>query len=246
MAALSKIIVYAGRRLLDVLIPPRCLKCGGIVDTPGALCPSCWEAVNFITAPLCACCGTPFDIDLGPDTLCVACIEKHPRFHRARSVFRYDDASRALILRFKHADRTGGAKTFARWMARAGAELLAEADVILPVPLHPLRLLKRRYNQAALLGQELAKLSGKPCRIDALARIRNTKPQGTMGRRSRSRNLRGAFAVKKANAVAGKNVLLIDDVLTSGATLSECGKVLSAAGAVRIDVLTLARVVLAQ
>jgi len=244
MSEIAGIISILGRRLLDVLIPPRCLNCGAITDTPGALCPTCWEGVTFLSAPHCACCGTPFDLDLGPDALCGACSAKRPRFQRARSVFRYDDASRALVLRFKHADRTGGAKTFARWMARAGSELLVEADVILPVPLHPLRLLKRRYNQAALLGHELAKLSGKPCRVDLLIRTRNTKPQGHLGRSSRGRNLKGAFAVRKSAEITGKRVLLIDDVLTSGATLSECAKALLAAGAGAVDVLTLARVVL--
>jgi len=242
----AQILAYAGRRLLDVLIPPRCLKCGGIVDSPGALCPSCWEGISFIAAPVCSCCGTPFDVYLGDDALCAPCLEKPPRFGRARSVFRYDDASRALVLRFKHADRTGSAKTFARWMARAGSQLLAETDLILPVPLHPWRLLKRRYNQAALLGLELAKLSGKPCRTNILLRTRNTRPQGTMGRRARGRNLRGAFAVRHSELVEGKNLLLIDDVLTSGATLSECCKMLLGAGANQVDVLTLARVVLAD
>lgn len=237
---------HFARRLLDILIPPRCLRCGSITDMPGALCPDCWESVTFLAEPHCSCCGTPFDIDLGPDALCASCAGKHPRFDRARSVFRYDEASRALVLRFKHADRTGGAATFARWMARAGAVLIADADLIIPVPLHPLRLLKRRYNQAALLGWDLAKLSGKPCRVDVLARIRHTKPQGHMGRTGRSRNLRGAFAVKKPAAVEGKRVLLIDDVLTSGATLSECCRQLKGAGAVGVDVLTLARVVRAE
>ena len=246
MSALAYSLTHFGRRLLDILIPPRCLRCGSITDMPGALCPDCWESVTFIAPPHCACCGTPFDVDLGPDALCAACAGKHPRFDRARSVFRYDEASRALVLRFKHADRTGGAATFARWMARAGAELIADADLIIPVPLHPLRLLKRRYNQAALLGWDLAKLSGKPCRVDVLARVRNTKSHGHMGRTSRSQNLRGAFAVKKPAAVEGKRVLLIDDVLTSGATLSECCKQLKAAGALDVDVLTLARVVLAE
>lgn len=240
----ARIFRHAGRWLLDVLIPPRCLKCGAVTDMPGTLCPACWESVTFLSAPCCACCGTPFDIDLGPGALCGACSARRPRFERARSVFRYDESSRALILRFKHADRTGGAKTFGRWMARAGAELLTDADLILPVPLHPFRLLKRRYNQSALLGWELAKLSGKPCRVDVLARVRHTKPQGTMGRAGRSRNLKGAFVVRTPSAIQGKRVLLIDDVLTSGATLSECAKVLLAAGAAAVDVLTLARVVL--
>jgi len=234
------------QRLLDVLIPPRCLRCGGVVASQGALCPSCWEAITFIDAPLCACCGQPFDFDPGAFAVCGACVAKRPRFHRARAVFRYDEHSKALVLRFKHADRTGAAATYARWMARAGAELLKDADVIVPVPLHRWRLLKRRYNQAALLSNALGALSGKLSVPDALARTRHTKPQGFMGRTGRGRNVRGAFRVARPKAVVGCKVLLVDDVLTSGATLSECVKTLQAAGAVQVDVLTLSRVVLAD
>ncbi len=235
-----------GTIALDALLPGRCLRCGAIVADAGALCPGCWEAMNFIAPPLCACCGQPFEIDPAGDSLCAACLADPPRYRRARAVFRYDDASRPLVLRFKHGDRTGAAPSFARWLARAGSELLADTDVILPVPLHPWRLWRRRYNQAALLALALARLTGRACAPDALARVRATPSQGMLGRGQRRRNVQGAFRVKHPEAVEGRRVLLIDDVLTSGATVGECVRVLLRGRASAVDVLTLARVVLAQ
>ena len=236
----------ASQRLLDALIPPRCLCCGGITDSAGALCSVCWGKITFLGPPLCVRCGLPFEVAPGPEAVCGGCVARPPRYDRARAVFRYDDASRALVLRFKHADRTGSAPTFARWMARAGAELLAEAEVIVPVPLHRWRLLTRRYNQAALLALPLGRLAGLPVLPDGLSRIRYTPSQGHQGRLSRGRNVRGAFRLTRPGTVEGKRVLLIDYVLTSGATIGECVRVLRANGAAGVDVLTLARVVLDQ
>ncbi len=234
---------WAGRLVLDALLPPQCLACGGLVAEPGALCGPCWERVDFIAAPYCACCGLPFELDAGPDALCGGCTREPPEFARARAAFRYDDHGKQLILRFKHADRLDMAPTLARWLLRAGAGLVAEADLIAPVPLHWLRLFRRRYNQAALLANALAELTGRPCFPDLLVRGRRTPSQGAMGRRQRRKNVRGAFAVRDPAMVAGRRVLLIDDVLTTGATVAECARVLDRAGAAAVDVLTLARVV---
>ncbi len=230
---------------LDALLPERCLRCGALVGKGGALCAACWDSVGFISPPLCDRCGSPFDIGAGEGLLCAACIARPPEYDRARAVFRYDDASRRLVLRFKHADRTGAARHFARWMVRAGADLLADADVIAPVPLHWWRLWRRRYNQAAMLGMAVAQTSGRPCVPDALIRVRATPSQGTMGRGQRRRNVRGAFRLARPAAVEGCRILLIDDVLTSGATAEECVRVLRKGGAAAVDVLALARVVLA-
>ncbi len=231
---------------VDMLLPGRCLRCGVVVDGAGALCPGCWESMTFIAAPHCDRCGQPFEIDPAGGTLCGQCMADPPLYSRARAVFRYDDASRPLILRFKHGDRTAAAPQFARWMARAGGELLTEAQVIVPVPLHRWRLWRRRYNQAALLAQALAKQANIPCVPDSLSRVRATPSQGRLGRGQRRRNVQGAFRLCREAAVQGKRVLLIDDVLTSGATVGECVRVLLRGGAERVEVLTLARVVLAQ
>ncbi|MGQ9369125.1 ComF family protein [Azospirillum sp. ST 5-10] len=230
---------------LDALLPPRCLCCGEIVDRQGGLCPTCWAGLTFIAPPLCACCGLPFAFAVPGEALCGACVAAPPAFARARSVLVYDDASRPLVLGFKHGDRTHAARAFGAWLARAGAELLAEADLLVPVPLHRWRLFARRYNQAALLAQAVARVSGVPAAPDLLVRRRRTRSQGGLDREGRARNVAGAFALRpgRADRVAGRSVVLVDDVLTTGATVGECAKALTRAGAARIAVLTLARVV---
>ena len=235
----------AGSRVLDAVLPPRCLKCTAVVDAAGALCPACWAAVAFIVAPLCACCGLPFEFDMGETAVCGGCARERPVFERARAAFRYDEGSKDLILRFKHADRTDAAPAFARWLARAGAALLADADLIVPVPLHWLRLFSRRYNQAALLASALGRLAGKPAVNDLLVRRRRTPSQGGLGALARRRNVAGAFALhpRRRPLVADKRVLLVDDVFTTGATVSACAAAVLRGGAHAVDVLTLARVV---
>lgn len=198
--------------------------------------------MQFVLAPLCPRCGAPLPDGLGDGALCGGCVEAPPPWSRARAVFLYDAASRAMVLRFKHADRTDAAPAFARWMVRAGADLVADAEVVVPVPLHRWRLFTRRYNQAALLGAGIAKAGTLAFAPDALARVRPTVPQGTFDRRARQKNVRGAFAVARPSAIEGKAVLLVDDVLTTGATVGECARALLGAGARSVDVLTLARV----
>jgi len=233
---------------LDLLLPPRCLACGGLVGQAHSLCADCWRAVSFIAPPLCACCGYPFAFDEGGGALCGVCMRDPPPWDRARAAFRYDDRSRALILAFKYRDRTDAAKAFGQWMARAGEELLAEADLLVPVPLHWTRLFSRRYNQAALLAQAVAKTSGVPVAPTALIRRRRTPPQTGLDRTGRRRNMRGAFAVppRLARRVERRRIVLIDDVLTTGATAGGCVAALHDAGAASVDVLTLARVVAPQ
>ena len=233
------------RFVIDALLPPLCLCCRSQVSEPGSLCPECWSNIGFLAPPFCAVCGLPFELDPGSLACCGECARRPPRFSRARAVLRYDDHSRSLILRFKHGDRLEGVPAFARWMARAGAELLSEADLLVPVPLHRWRLLSRRYNQAALLALGLAKETGVRAIPDLLVRHRSTKSQGHMNRSGRHDNVAGAFKLAERHraALTGKRVVLIDDVLTSGATVEECAKVMLRGGARAVDVLTLGRVV---
>ncbi len=238
----------AGAWVLDALLPPRCISCEAPVDTQGRLCPPCWSQVRFIVRPHCAACGLPFEFDQGEEAVCGACAAASPAYDRARSVMVYDAGSRDLILRFKHADRGDAAPTFGQWMVRTGRELLADADRIVPVPLHRARLFMRRYNQSALLSNAIAKLSGIAAAPELLERVRNTPSQGGRSRAARFTNVSGAFRVRaKSVAMAqGRRIILVDDVMTTGATIEACTKALSKAGASHVDVLTLARVVRAS
>jgi ComF family protein len=251
MAAVIELMRRAGTTLLDAVLPPQCLACSAIVDAPGRLCAACWGSLNWIAAPFCARCGVPFEFDASAGApahaiTCATCFADPPLFDRARAVFVYDDGAKGLILGFKHADRLHAAPAFGQWLARAGAELLDDADLVAPVPLHWVRLAWRRYNQAALLARALARAGGAGRLVpDLLRRRRATPSQGHLSRKERARNVARAFLVAPhyMNKVMGARVLLVDDVLTTGATVGECAKVLRAAGAARVDVVTLARVV---
>ena len=191
-------------------------------------------------------CGLPFEIDPGADTLCAACFAKPRDFDCARAIFAYDDASKPLILAFKHGDRLEHAPAFARWLERAGRDLLADAELIVPVPLHRWRLWKRRYNQAAVLAARLARLTGLPHAPLLLERRRATPSQGVAGSaKARRRNVLGAFRVRPEEQprLRNRNVLVVDDVFTTGATVEACARALKRAGAARVHVVSLARVV---
>lgn len=235
----------AAARALDLLFPPQCARCRTLVDPGGALCVECWREIDFLGPPNCACCGLPFEFDLGAGALCGACVQSPPPFARARAVMRYDDASRGLILAFKYADRTELAPVLGKWLLRAGATLAAEADLIVPVPLHWTRLFARRFNQAALLAHTVGRQAGVPVAAHGLIRRRRTPSQGRFSPSQRRRNLQGAFAVKDGARArfAGRRVLLIDDVMTTGATAAASARTLLAARAASVDVLTLARAI---
>lgn len=204
--------------------------------------------MTFVDGPCCARCGLPFELDVGEEALCGGCIAAPPSFARARSALRYDDASRKLILAFKHGDRLEGVRLFGRWLAQAGAKLTSDADLIAPVPLHRWRLFLRLYNQSAVLARALGEAAGKPVVPDLLSRVRWTPSQAGRNARQRRANVRRAFVVPEARraSVEGARILLIDDVFTTGATVDACAETLLEHGARAIDVLTLARVVRPQ
>ena len=231
--------------VLGLLLPRRCLACGATVESDGALCVECWPQIRFLGPPCCACCGLPFDYDQGAGAVCAGCAARPPVFDRARAVFAYDAASRGPILAFKHADRIDAAPAFVRMMIQAAGDLLADDPLIVPVPLHRSRLLMRRYNQAAVLAGALARQTGLACVPDLLVRRRRTPSQGGLGAAARRRNVQGAFTVREGrdSGLRGRRVLLVDDVMTTGATVEACARPLLRAGALAVDVLTLARVI---
>ncbi|HET6183543.1 MAG TPA: ComF family protein [Acetobacteraceae bacterium] len=239
-------LARAGAAALDLLLPPSCITCGRAVERNGLLCPECFRRTGFVTAPYCDCCGVPFDArpPARGRLVCARCDAAPSAFARVRAALRYDAGARALILPLKHADRTEIAAALAPMMARAGAELLRETELLAPVPLHRWRLFRRRYNQAALLARAIGRLARRPVLPDALARTRRTASMGAKSAAERQREVENAFAVRPRHAVriAGRRVLLIDDVMTSGATADACARALLAAGAARVDVLVAARV----
>jgi predicted amidophosphoribosyltransferase len=230
-------------RVVDTVFPPRCLACTAATETARGLCPACWADTHFIAGTTCRRCGTPLLGDAGAEDVCEGCTRHPPAWDRGAAAFLYAGAGRRMVLALKHGDRLDMVRPLAAWMARAGRTLIAEADVIAPVPLHWRRLVMRRYNQSAELARRLGREGGRPVIPDLLVRRRATSPQSG-GRDDRTRNQTGAFAVAPwhAAALAGKRVLVIDDVLTSGATLSACADTLRAGGAAGVDVLALARV----
>jgi ComF family protein len=232
------------RGAVDLLTPSLCLTCAAPVAEPASLCLTCWAQLQQIDEPVCDVLGTPFAYDQGEGAISAAALADPPPWDRARAAVIFDDTSAKLVHALKYQDRQESGLLMARMMARAGRRLLAESDVILPVPMHRFRLWRRRFNQSAFLAQRVAALSGKPWRHDVLLRVRRTRAQVGLDEAARRKNVRGAFLVapEKIASVAGKSVLLVDDVRTTGATAEACAAALKKAGAAQVSVLSFALV----
>lgn len=241
-----KSAAWLAGQLRDGLLPPHCLICEAPVAGDGQLCASCFPQLNFISAPFCVCCGLGLPVAAVADQAgrCLHCVLNPPAFGMARAALRYDQGAKKLILPFKYADRPEAAGGLARLMLRPGADLLQKAAVLLPVPLSRARLRERGYNQAGALARALGRQAGRPVLLDGLIRLRHTAPLEGLGAAERRRLLAGAIAVRPGReaGIEGRAILLIDDVLTSGATADSCARALLAAGAAAVDVLVLARV----
>ncbi len=231
-----------------MLFPPQSLD-SGPAPLAGGLSAASWSRIHFLDGPVCHGCGSPFEfhqgaLPNGESVRCAACMARPRAFDAARAACLYDETSRDPILKLKHADRLDLAPLMARWLSRAARDLIDGADAIVPVPLHPLRLLRRRYNQAAEIARPLAAMSATPYLPDALVRRRRTETQGGKSGGARRRNVAGAFHVPagRVDQVAGRAILLVDDVMTTGATLEGCARALKAAGAASVNVAVVARV----
>jgi ComF family protein len=228
----------------DLLIPPACLACHRPLSSHDAVCAGCWSKIDFIRPPLCDRLGIPLPFDIGAPMISAAAEADPPDYDRARAVARFDGVMRELVHDLKFRDRHDARHLFGRWLVEAGKELLAEADMVLPVPLTRGRLLSRRFNQSALLAQEIARLTSVRYEPEALLRTRRTQPQVGLSRQQRRDNVSGAFAVAESRKalLAGATLLLVDDVITTGATVGACARTLKRAGAARVDVLALGMV----
>jgi len=230
--------------VLRVLYPAQCVSCGEFVEESGGLCGSCWQQTPFLSGAVCDCCGAPMVGTVIAGDICDQCMSIARPWTRGRAAMAYRDNGRRLVLALKHGDRLDLARPAARWMARAGLPILREGMLAVPVPAHRWRLLRRRYNQAAALAQALARIAPVSYVPDALVRTRRTKVQDGKGQEARFVNLASAIAPHPRNGVRlkGADVLLIDDVMTSGATLAAAAEAALAAGAREVCVLVLARV----
>ncbi|WP_417670269.1 ComF family protein [Roseibium sp.] len=232
----------AAEHVLDFLLPPRCLVCQGLVEATGAMCGQCWTDMRFISPPVCERLGTPLSHDIGTGGVSARAIADPPVFDRARAVAAYDDIARRLVLSLKFSNRRDLAGPMGRWMAASGAEFLKLDTIVVPVPLHRSRLIGRRFNQSAELAHVVAAQWGSAAEPMLLERSRRTRQQVGLDAKSRHKNVRGAFRVRKGfeHFVHGRPVVLVDDVLTTGSTVSACARVLQKAGASGVDVLCFA------
>jgi len=231
--------------LVDLALPPVCVACAARVASQDSLCPACWSRIGFIRPPLCDRLGTPLPYDTGGITVSARALAEPPVYGRARAVAAFGGVMRDLIHGFKYADRHHGRRLFGRWMAVAGGAVLADADLLVPVPLHRWRLVWRRFNQAAILAREVARETGVPTDPGVLVRVKRTASQIGMTADQRRRNVQAAFQVPAVCrlAVEGRAIVLVDDVITTGATINAAARALLAAGAARVDVVALALVI---
>ena len=232
--------------IINFIFPQQCCICKNYLSDNGQLCIKCAGKFDFISSPKCDLCGFPFEFELKSSNkklLCPKCLKKSYKFDKAISAVRYNEFSKRLILPLKHGDKTQYAKTIASIMSMFGRELAQQSDFIIPVPIHFTRMLKRKYNQASLIATHLSKIYKKPVLYTTLLRQRATKSQGHLSIVERKKNISGAFFVKHIKKIKGKNILLIDDVFTTGATVNECAKILKRNGANKVFVLTFARVI---
>lgn len=233
-------------KFIDFILPPRCISCSKSMQQDIGVCSDCFKRIDFISAPFCKKCGMPLENTNQKNNkkiLCGACIKnKNEIFRMQRFAIKYNDMSKNMILGFKFLDKTENAKIFAKWLHFAAKDIYEEGiDIIIPVPLHFKRLIKRKYNQSALLAKELSKISNIKVEYSALKRAKNNRPQVEFSGRARKQNVKNVFTISNSNKIEGKRILLVDDVYTTGSTMKECAKSLKKVGAKSVDFITIAR-----
>jgi ComF family protein len=233
------------RSIAGFVWPARSILTGERHGGEGSVAPEDFAKLTFLNGGGCRSCALPIAVELGEASLCGACAAKAPKWDQARAALAYDDVSRQAVLELNHAGRRDGLSEMSNWMTLAGQDVLADTDWLIPVPLHYQRLATRGFNQAAWLAQGVARKSGTLALVDGLSRTRATPSQGGLSARQRRKNVSGAFEVRKSRAarIKGATITLVDDVFTTGSTLTACSKALLKAGAGRVNVLVLARVV---
>lgn len=241
----AEVIGATTRMLADLLFPPRCPSCQEQVAGDGNFCAPCFSKLRMIDAPMCSCCGIPFVVSVEADMCCPTCLETTPEFQMARAALVYDAVSAPLITALKFHDQWAGLNRYVQMMLRAGQPVLLGAELLVPVPLHWRRLWRRRFNQSALLAYGISKQKAIVCAPQLLQRVLHTKPQARLDKAERMKNVKHAFAVPDdaREMLHDKIVVLVDDVVTTGATVNACARALKRAGAKEVRVLSLARTV---
>ena len=231
--------------VLDIIFPMQCNLCGNNIETEG-MCQVCWKKINWISDPRCEICGAPFTVLL--NNICAICLEKKPHFDKAISVFEYDDFSKNIIIKFKHYDSTHLTKYISSLMYLASKPYVDEAHIIVPIPIHLSRRLKRKYNQSELIAMEISRASGLPYEPRILKKHKKTLSQEELSAQKRKTNVKGSFSINKfyKDMIKDKEIILVDDVFTTGSTVNECSKILKKNGVKKVTVITLSKVVLAN
>jgi len=226
--------------IINYLLPQRCFSCAELSQDSDGFCPQCWRDLNFITSPLCYSCGRQFTLNIEEGQVCLACIKSPPSYDMARSLIKFDENSKGLVHALKYYDKTILARKFAQMMSVKFSKELKDADIIVPVPMHKLKRLLRMYNQAGVLAVELGKALDIDVAQDVLIKKKWTRPQTLLSRKARLTNVAGSIAIKNHDMIGGKNVILVDDVMTTGTTVGFCARELKKAGAARVVVVCIA------
>lgn len=227
------------KHIFNFILPSRCISCSEILEQSNSICPMCFNKLNFISSSYCECCGIAFEFSINNVVLCGKCIAKQPSYDLARSIFKYDEISKKLVHAFKYNDQTNYSKTFAKLLFNRYKDDLQEIDIVTPVPMHRIKRIFRQYNPAQILAYDLAKLFKAPCKADILVKTKWTKAQTRLSQSARMKNLAGSISCNKKYGILNSNILLVDDVRTTGSTANYCAKILKKAGAKSVKLVTI-------